>query len=102
MASTMMHQLAGPGYSHDQHREAFHLSRCFGLTNRALAAAGRGAAPLADSTLGLVATLLIYEVFGGDRSRSTVHFDGMQRMVEMRGGFAELERKPALLQKVCR
>ncbi len=58
---------------------------------------------VSNETLTVVLILGLYERYQGDHERSRVHLDGLQRMVNMRGGMRELVRTgPDLARKILR
>ncbi|KAK4234379.1 hypothetical protein C8A03DRAFT_18703 [Achaetomium macrosporum] len=56
-----------------------------------------GANAAAKENIAVILTLGMYERYDGNYCRSLVHLDGLQRIVEMRGGIAELARTSPLL-----
>jgi hypothetical protein len=54
-----------------------------------------------DSTIAAVMSMALHEDFRRQPSRSRVHIDALQRLIELRGGVKALEAV-VLLQKVCR
>lgn len=75
-----------------------HLSDAYRCINQNLQKHGEPS----DSTIAAVMTMAIYEDLRGHPSRSKVHIDALQGMVELRGGIAGLEGNRVLLQKICR
>ncbi|KAI1803530.1 hypothetical protein F4811DRAFT_562433 [Daldinia bambusicola] len=76
-----------------------HLSHSLRIVNQRLS----GEKALSDTTLASVVAMLQYERMCGQYHQSLVHFRGLQRMVELRGGISQLRRdKPELAQKIFR
>lgn len=77
----------------------YHLSQTFILANQKLS----GTEALSDSSMVLIIALTQYERSQGKYSQGIVHFRGLQRMVELRGGiFHLMNYRPELAQKVLR
>jgi hypothetical protein len=55
-----------------------------------------------DSTIAAVMSMAIHEDLRGQPSRSKVHVDALERMVELRGGIGWFIDHQMLLQKICR
>lgn len=76
-----------------------HLSHTFRLVNERLS----GNDAVSDPTIAVVLTMAKYERLQGQHRHSLVHFEGLRRMVELRGGISQLTRnKPDLAQKIFR
>ncbi|KAI1469246.1 uncharacterized protein F4812DRAFT_323434 [Daldinia caldariorum] len=76
-----------------------HLSHSLQIVNQRLS----GGKALLDTTLASVVAMLQYERMCGQYQQSLIHFRGLQRMVELRGGISQLRRdKPELAQKIFR
>lgn len=76
----------------------YHLSQTFNYVTRLLA----GPHALSDSTIMIVVTLISQELIRKGYGDLKVHLDGLQRMIQLRGGLSKLEGNPALLLKVCK
>ncbi|KAL7935998.1 hypothetical protein V8C35DRAFT_278229 [Trichoderma chlorosporum] len=76
----------------------YHLSQTFNYVTRLLA----GPDALSDSTIMIVVTLISQELIRKGDGALKVHRNGLQKMVELRGGLSKLEGNPALLLKVCK
>lgn len=57
---------------------------------------------LSDGTIALVLSLVIQEQVRGQRDLAAIHWQGVQRMVHLRGGLSKLEGNPDLLLKICK
>ncbi|KAI1273568.1 hypothetical protein F5Y07DRAFT_252872 [Xylaria sp. FL0933] len=78
-----------------------HLSRSLRLVNQRLAENGNLA--LSDTTLAVVIAMTQHERLLGCHRDALIHFEGCQRMIELRGGIAKLVSEcPAVAQKVFR
>ncbi|KAH8672038.1 hypothetical protein BGZ60DRAFT_26101 [Tricladium varicosporioides] len=73
-----------------------HLSDTFRLVNEKLS----GEDALSDTTMAVINGLTHFERVRGQHLQGLVHFKGLLRMAELRGGLANL--KPALTQKIYR
>jgi len=57
----------------------------------------------ADSTIATIIVLTQYERLLGQHQRAHIHFQGLGRILQLRGGLARLAReKPSLAQKIIR
>ena len=56
---------------------------------------------LSDSTMAIVVSLIMQEQIKRD-SAASVHFHGLQKMVNLRGGLDQLEENTPLLLKICK
>ncbi|TGO28341.1 hypothetical protein BPAE_0029g00720 [Botrytis paeoniae] len=76
-----------------------HLSLAFRLINEKLS----GNEAVADTTIAVVLTMSHYYRLQGQFSQGLVHLQGLERMVEMRGGISNLKREQyTLAQKILR
>ncbi|KAI5461788.1 hypothetical protein BGZ63DRAFT_424645 [Mariannaea sp. PMI_226] len=57
---------------------------------------------LSDSTIGIVLSLVAQEQIRQDHRGAKTHFDGLEKIVELRGGLDQLEGNLPLLLKVCK
>ncbi|KAI1424177.1 hypothetical protein F5Y12DRAFT_715530 [Xylaria sp. FL1777] len=79
----------------------FHLSRSLRLVNQRLA--GGGGLALSDTTLAVVLAMTQHERLLGYHSHALVHFEGLQRIIELRGGISKLVSEcPGVAQKAFR
>ncbi|KAL7943490.1 hypothetical protein V8C42DRAFT_329199 [Trichoderma barbatum] len=76
----------------------YHLSRTFNYVTRLLA----GPDALSDSTIMIVVTLISQELIRKGEGALKVHRNGLQKMIQLRGGLSKLEANHALLLKVCK
>ncbi|RFU81113.1 hypothetical protein TARUN_1090 [Trichoderma arundinaceum] len=76
----------------------YYLSQTFNYVTRLLA----GPDALSDSTIMIVVTLISQELIRKGYGALKVHLDGLQKMIQLRGGLSKLEGNPALLLKVCK
>lgn len=76
-----------------------HLSKSYSLINARIS----GPDPVSNSTIAAVTSLIIYQRLQDQRSTGLIHFDGLCRMIELRGGMAELSKdNRSLAQKPFR
>lgn len=76
-----------------------HLSLAFRLVNERLS----GMNPVSDITMAVVVVLTQYERLQGHYGQVLIHLDGLQRMVELRGGMSQLKLAgTSLAQKILR
>lgn len=78
----------------------FYLSQTFAWVRQRL----QEDTALSDGTIAIVLSLVIQEQVRGQREQAAVHFEGLRRMVELRGGIGELEGNGnvELVLKVCK
>ncbi|KAI0475085.1 hypothetical protein GGR56DRAFT_496566 [Xylariaceae sp. FL0804] len=101
MASIAVQAFAPHSATREMSAEALrHASRCMQLVNARLSDSREA---LSDPTLAVVVALTLNERAQGAHRSAAVHFRGVQRIIELRGGVAQLVRQaPALAQKVFR
>lgn len=76
-----------------------HLSQTLRLVNGRLS----GLEAVSDITMAVIVMLIKYEPLHGRYRRGLFHLDGLQRMIQMRGGITQLAREnPELAQKIFR
>lgn len=75
-----------------------HLSEAFHLVNKRLS----GPEALSENTIAVVICLGILEMLKGNLERRRLHLNGLQRMLQMRGGLETLYPNYHLVQKICR
>lgn len=76
-----------------------HLSHAFRLVNERLS----GKDAVSDTTIAVVVIMSQYQRLQGQYRQGLVHLEGLQRMVELRGGISQLTtNKPGLAQKIFR
>ena len=76
----------------------FYLSQTFALVRRRLSED----LALCDGTLAVVMSLVIQEQVRGEKDQAAVHFRGLKRMIELRGGLDQLSGNTELLLKACK
>lgn len=76
-----------------------HLNRGLALVNQRLA----GDDALSDATFRLVIMLILHEQMCRKEAAAEIHFQGLTRMVELRGGLDKLEATgKSLVLKICK
>jgi hypothetical protein len=75
-----------------------YLSQALASINERL----RGDEALSDSTLTLVLHMIIYQQLRCQMAEAQIHYAGLQRMIELRGGLSQLEGNAPLLLKICK
>lgn len=82
------------------HEAIYHLGRAVGLVNEQLSTPKA----LSSSTLIVVNFLVVHEIVRESKSEAEIHLKGLQKMVHMRGGLANLETSEdaLLVLKFCR
>nr|BDX35612.1 transcription factor StrL [Stachybotrys sp.] len=77
-----------------------HLSRAVQIVNKRLSSSDA----TSENTLSLVFLLAMNEMLRGDHARSKVHLDGLQCLVELRGGLSSFKGPDAerVMHKICR
>jgi len=86
------------GEGHNSAEALFHLSRAFTLVNERL----NSDQALADSTLGMVLMLMTNEKIRMEAAHAQIHFGGLRKMVQLRGGLDKLEGNPGLYLKILK
>jgi hypothetical protein len=76
----------------------YHLSATYRCISQRLQ---RNVAP-SDMTIAAVVSMAIHEDLKGQPARSKVHIDGLQQLVELRGGIDCFGANCVLLHKMCR
>lgn len=83
----------------DSLQAARHLSHTFRLINQRLS----GGDAVTDATIAVVLMLTQYERHDNQHRRAMVHFQGLERMIELRGGLFQVrETMPILALKIMR
>ncbi|KAF7558920.1 hypothetical protein G7046_g5233 [Stylonectria norvegica] len=80
---------------------SYHLGKAVRLVNEKLDTAEA----LTSSSLSVVNFLVVRDIHRGEQSSAEIHFNGLRKMVELRGGLSELEADCAdgtLAQKICK
>lgn len=75
-----------------------HLSKTLTLINRRLA----GDEALSDSTIGIVLMLIIQGQIRKEHHQAEIHYEGLRKMVTLRGGLGQLENNLPLVLKICK
>ncbi|KAI1121855.1 hypothetical protein F5Y10DRAFT_288003 [Nemania abortiva] len=91
-----------PSVTRQETAEALrHLSRSLQLVNQRLA--GDGDVALSDATLAVVIAMTQHERFLGYHNHALVHFEGLQKIIALRGGISTLVSAcPVVAQKAIR
>lgn len=78
----------------------YHISQTLAAVNRRL----QSSEALSDSTIAIIVSLVRQEQIRNRQADSTIHFKGLARIVELRGGLDQMEAEGnALLPlKVCK
>lgn len=76
----------------------YHLSQTFALVQTRLTSDEA----LSDSTLGIILMLIIQEQVRNEHQKAEVHYEGLRKMIELRGGLCQLEGNLPLLLKICK
>ncbi|KAL3703951.1 hypothetical protein TMatcc_009641 [Talaromyces marneffei ATCC 18224] len=96
VAEACNHYLSGGGESTSQ--ALYHRSRTLALVAQRLA----GKDALSDSTLGVIVMMIVQEQMRKVVFEAHIHYEGLRRMIEARGGLDQLEQSPTLLLKICK
>ncbi|KAH8680749.1 hypothetical protein BX600DRAFT_504504 [Xylariales sp. PMI_506] len=75
-----------------------HLSRSFALVKKRL----ESDQALSNSSISIVLSFIFQEQMRHDRENAKIHYEGLRRMVELRGGIDKLEDTLPLLLKICK
>ncbi|KAH8898898.1 hypothetical protein GQ53DRAFT_878165 [Thozetella sp. PMI_491] len=76
----------------------YHLSQTFTLVNKRLESEDA----LSDSTLAVIVMLIIQEQIRKRKLEAQVHYQGLVKMIDLRGGLGQLENNLPLLLKICK
>lgn len=76
----------------------YHLSQTFTQIQKRLDSKDA----LSDSTIALIASLILQEQLRNQLSAAEMHARGLQRIIQLRGGLDQLEGNVALILKVCK
>lgn len=76
----------------------FHLSRTFDAVNKRL----QGNDALSDSTIAIVLSLIHQEQMRKQQASAEVHFRGLAKIIELRGGVDKILENPLLGLKICK
>lgn len=76
----------------------YHRQRTLTLVGERLA----GKDALSDSTLGVIVMMIVQEQMRKVVPEAHIHYEGLRRLVEARGGLEQLEQSPTLLLKICK
>jgi hypothetical protein len=83
----------------DISREALYcISNTYHLVTERLSSNGA----LSDPTLAVVTALVHYECLSGHFQRGRIHFNGLQKLVQLRGGITKLQSNPDITYKIFR
>jgi hypothetical protein len=83
----------------DAEKVTHHISQALRLVNEKLS--GKNA--ISNTNIAVVVIMAQFERLQNHYRQGLVHLDGLQRMVELRGGISQLKRdKPSLAQKIHR
>jgi hypothetical protein len=83
----------------DSREAVLHLTHTLRLVNKKLS----GKEALSDTTMAAIVGMTQYERVRGQHHQAVVHFEGLQRIVELRGGITHLiAHQPAIAQKIFR
>jgi hypothetical protein len=55
-----------------------------------------------DPTLAAVVSMAIHEDLRGHPARGKIHIDALERLIDLRGGIAQLRINSVVLHKMCR
>ena len=86
------------GNGSDSCEGLYYYSEAMGIVKKRL----QGDDALNDATITLVVWLILQEEMRGKLSDSDVHYSGLKRMVELRGGLGQLEGNRTLALKICK
>ncbi|KAL5352091.1 hypothetical protein ACLOAV_002035 [Pseudogymnoascus australis] len=76
----------------------YHVSQTFVLIRKRL----ESDEALSDATIGIILMLVLQEQVRQEDRAAEIHYRGLKKMVELRGGLCQLERNPYLLLKICK
>jgi hypothetical protein len=76
----------------------YHVSQTFALVRKRL----ESDEALSDTTIGIILMLILQEQIRKEDKEAEIHYKGLRKMVELRGGLCQLEQNPQLLLKICK
>lgn len=76
----------------------YHVSQTLTLVNGRL----NSNEALSDSTLGIILMLILQEQIRNQQREAEVHYDGLIKMVRLRGGLFQFETNLPLLLNICK
>ncbi|KAL7953566.1 hypothetical protein V8C34DRAFT_296612 [Trichoderma compactum] len=85
-------------FHYSSRKALYHLSETFNYVTRLLA----GPDALSDAAIMIVVTLVSQELIRKGYGNLRVHLDGLQKMIQLRGGLPKLEGSIALMMKLCK
>lgn len=96
VAEACNHYLDGGGDSSP--KALYHRHRTLTLVAERLASKDA----LSDSTLGVIVMMIVQEQMRKVVPEAHIHYEGLRRLIEVRGGLDQLEQSPTLLLKICK
>jgi hypothetical protein len=76
----------------------YHVSQTLALVRKRL----ESDEALSDTTIGIILMLILQEQLRKEYKEAKVHYEGLRKMVELRGGLCQLERNLQLVLKICK
>ena len=76
----------------------YHLRKAVGLVNQKL---GTSEA-LSNSSISVVNFMIVQGMYKEEHPSAEIHSNGLQKMIELRGGLSRLGEDPTLLLKICK
>ncbi len=74
-------------------KASYHLSQAIGLVNQNL----QTAEALSNSNIAVVNFLVVQELLREAQPNAKIHMEGLQMMIELRGGISQLEAEDCIL-----
>lgn len=81
-----------------QHEVSYHLAQTFSWVREQL----KSDNALSDSTITVILCLVLQEQLRKSQVVATIHYQGLRKMIELRGGLEQLEGNLPLLLKICK
>lgn len=98
MMAASIEMLSKPGYAQYSQAALVHQSRAYSIVNQRL----RGPDNLTDSTIWIIILLINQEQLNQRFDIAKIHTQGLERVVEMRGGLEQLDHCRPLVLKLCK
>lgn len=76
----------------------YHVSQALTLVNQRL----KSKAALDDSTVTMIVMLILQEQIRKENEQINIHFEGLRKVITLRGGLDQLKGNSALQLKICK
>ena len=97
VAEACNHYLDGRGDTSSP-KVLYHRQRTLSLVAKRLASKDA----LSDSTLGVIVMMIVQEQMRKVAPEAHIHYEGLRKLIEARGGLDQLVQSPTLQLKICK